>query len=165
MKIETLIEKIQTYKHNPKVVCPDDITEAIKLLISRLEGMLPDVETARSVATKLTIQWTREPQKHDAVLAWAWTVWPLYYAHRIGELLPIVQPLLPAGQPFGKSEILDADCNLAMATLRGNTKAEQSARARKGEMVDHNVMVGGGAPATPDPVRKIRGCAPRRKSN
>jgi hypothetical protein len=161
MKIETLIEKIQTHKYNDRKPIPDDIMDAVKALISRLDGMLPNIDTARTVATKLEIKWSSDP--NDPVLAWAWTIWPLYRANRISEVLSVVQQLLPAGQPFGKSEIFDADTNLAMSILSGDKSGARKARARKAEMVDHNVIVGGGALATPDPVVEISAARPGRR--
>ena len=91
MKIETLIAKIQTDATHGQGTVPKEIMEAVTGLVSRLEGMLPNVETAREVATKLGVDWGKEP--NDPVLAWAWTVWPLYHAGRMGELMPALETL------------------------------------------------------------------------
>lgn len=162
MQIETIIAKLAKYQHDEKRTIPDDILNETKALIMRLEGMFPNVETARKVATTLKVEW---PEGTDGtLLAWARTVWPLLWANRVSELLPVVQPHLPKGQPYGESEMMSVDTNLAMAVMSGDKTAEKAARDRKAEMVGHNLMVGGGAPVTPDPVRRVdAGRHPRSK--
>lgn len=136
MKIETLIKTIQTDKTNGKGTIPEDVFEAITGLVRRLEGMLPNVETARDVAGRLNVAWNSDTQ--SPMLAWAWTVWPLYHAGRIGELLPVVTPLLPKGQPFGESEIDTAYGAALVASVENRPADYDAATASLGRMVAHN---------------------------
>lgn len=137
MKIEDLIAQIKTDKTNGKGKMPPGIMEAITGLVSRLEGMLPNIETARSVATQLKVEWTAQP--NDAVLAWAWTVWPLYDAGRIGDLESVVVPLLPEGQPYGQSEIDTVRGETLLAEVEGDKKRLKKARAKGRAMLAHNL--------------------------
>ena len=153
MQIETIIAKIAAYQYDKTKDVPDDILDAVRTLIARMEGMFPKVRTANEVSAKLEIVWsgtTKEP-----LLAWAWTVWPLFHANRIAEFLPVVKPMLPAGEPYGDSEMFSADNDLALAVLSGDKQAEEVARTKKAEMAGRNLTVGGGAAMTPDPVRVV----------
>lgn len=136
MKIEDLIAQIQKHKNPKKGSIPAAVTADMMALVSRLEGMLPDVEKARTVATALGITWGTEPG--DAVLAWAWTAWPLIDASRLGELLPVVLPLLPEGQPFGQSEIDAVRGDALLAEVGGDKAALDNARAKGQAMREHN---------------------------
>ena len=137
MNIEKLIKKIQADKTTDGSI-PDETMNAITGLVSRLEGMLPDVETARDVAAKVKAKWPDEnPQ--SATLAWAWTIWPLYYAGRIGEILPVVIPLLPKGQPFGQSEIDTVYGEALLAERDGDEKGLETARRKGRRMRAHNL--------------------------
>ena len=136
MNIEELIAKIQTDETNGQSDIAPEITDAVTGLVGRLEGMLPSVETARDVAGKLGITWEKEP--NGAVLAWAWSVWPLYHAGRIGELLPVVTPLLPEGQPFGQSEFDHVYGESLIAEFEGKPEAAAAARGKGRAMRGHN---------------------------
>ena len=136
MKIETLIAKIQTHTGGN---IPPDIMEAVMGLVSRLEGMLPDIETARKVATSLGIMWDREPR--NATLAWAWTVWPAFDAGRIADLGATVLPLLPVGQPFGQDEIDTAHGRMLVAEAEGDTAGAEDARTSARRMRAHNLRL------------------------
>ena len=130
MKIETLIQAIQNN--------PNDVDVVVRL-VARLEGMLPNVETARGVATKLGLTWDREPS--STMLAWAWTVWPAVEDGRAVDLGTAVLPLLPAGQPFGQSE-LDTAYGAAVVAVAENRPDEYAAAtASLGRMVAHNALV------------------------
>ena len=62
MKIETLIQAIQNN--------PNDVDVVVRL-VARLEGMLPNVETARGVATKLLERMRRDGLvERDALRLW-----------------------------------------------------------------------------------------------
>lgn len=138
MKIETLIATIQKDATNGKGDISSEITEAVTGLVSRLEGMLPDIEAARGVASKLAIAWNKEP--HDTILAWAWTIWPLYHAGRIGELLAVVGPLLPEGQPFGQSEIDSIHGQLLLAQVEGDETKVAAVKRTACRMRSHNLQ-------------------------
>lgn len=126
MRIQDIIKKITS---------ADDVAN-ITFLVSRIEGMLPSVETARTVAGKLGIAWDREPT--SSTLAWAWTVWPAVEQGRLGDLEAAVVPLLPAGQPFGESEI-DAVCgDLLLAEVSGDAVAAEDVRKKARGMRAHN---------------------------
>lgn len=91
--------------------------DAVTGLVSRLEGMLPSVETAGKTAAALGIEWSC--RDGSATLAWAGVVWPLYHVGRIGELLAVVAPRIPEGQPFGQSEIDTVHGQLLLAQVEG----------------------------------------------
>lgn len=126
MRIQDIIKQIAS---------ANDVAN-ITALVSRLEGMLTSIETARKVAAQLGVTWGREPT--CATLAWAWTVWPIAEAGRLAELEAAVVPLLPEGQPFGQSEIDTAHGELILAEVAGDGKAVDQARRTARRMRAHN---------------------------
>lgn len=153
MNIQSLIKTIQTDTTNGQGNIAPEIMDAVTGLVSRLEGMLPDIESARGVAQKLGLTWEHEPT--SATLAWARVVWPLYEAGQIGEILPVVLPLLPAGQPFGQSEFDHVYGEVLIAEMEGNQTTAAMARGKGRAMRAHNWKGGftrPTAPADPPPV-------------
>ena len=138
MKIESLIATILKDTTNGQGNIAPEIMEAVTGLVSRLEGMLPNVETARGVAAKLGITWDKDP--NSTVLAWAWTIWPLYESGRIGELLAVVAPLLPAGQPFGQSEVDAVRGQILLAEAEGDASKVEASRRTARQMRAHNLQ-------------------------
>lgn len=136
MRIQELIATIQTDKTNGAGEIPPAIMSAVTWLVSRLEGMLPDVAAACGVAQALGIEWRHDPS--SATLAWAWIVWPCYEQGRLSDLQSAVLPLLPAGQPFGQSEIDAVHGALLLAAARDDAAEAEIARKVARRMRVHN---------------------------
>jgi hypothetical protein len=140
MKIEDLIAQIKTDKTHGKGTMPPGIVEALVSLVSRLDGMLPDVETACKVGGALGVKMDLSRDR-SSTFAWASVVWPMYDAGRLDDLQTIVLPLLPAGQPFGQSEIDTVHGDALLAEVEGDKKRLRAARKTGRAMLAHNLGV------------------------
>lgn len=128
MKIEQLIETIQSDPRDKTKMTPEHIWQSIMALIGRLEGMLPQVETAQKVAADIGVKIHHE--NPGIALAWASVVHGARDAGKLDALRDAVLPLLPAGQPFGQSELDAVGDEIVMATVEGRTGDARRARTR-----------------------------------
>lgn len=136
MKIERLIETIKSEKRDKGEMTPEHIWQAITALIGRLEGMLPQVETAKKVAAAIEVKIHYE--NPSIALAWANVVHGAREAGKLDALRDAVLPLLPADQPFGQSEFDAVGDEVVMATVEGRPGDARRAREQGLRMALYN---------------------------
>lgn len=150
MKVEDLVTKLQATKGDPEPI--------LRRLMERLEGMLNDTVHVKEIAKALGVSWEKDLSSPDSspLLAWARLVRELHERGRIGELVPIVVPLLPERQAYTAHEFFGVDTEIASETTGNNRKALEAARARKAEMIGWNAVHSKGPlHVTPDPIRVL----------
>lgn len=160
MKIEDIVAKIQ------KTTTDRDADPLLRALMDRLEGMLPNTDTARAVAEAAGMSKEQALRTSDQPLVrWSRLVWWLHGKSRLEALVPAVLPHLPEGQPYSSGEFTDIDTEIVSATLARDHKALSAAQNRKAEMAGWNTLVAkGGVAPTPAPITMIVGDEPKGRS-